>query len=31
MVSYCVASSTGAMKWDLWYVPIDAGASVTAA
>lgn len=25
-----VASSTGAAKWDLWYVPIDAGATVTA-
>ena len=24
-----VASSTGAAKWDLWYVPIDAGALVT--
>lgn len=27
----CAASNTGAIKWDLWYVPIDAGASVAAA
>jgi hypothetical protein len=26
-----VASSTGSMKWSLWYVPLDDGAYVTAA
>lgn len=25
-----VASSTGAAKWDLWYIPMDSGAVVTA-
>ena len=27
----CAASSTGSVAWDLWYVPLDAGASVAAA
>ncbi len=25
------ASKTGSIKWDLWYVPVDAGATITAA
>jgi len=28
---HCAASNTGAVKWDLWYVPLDTGASVAAA
>lgn len=27
----CAASNTGAVKWSLWYIPLDAGATVTAA
>ena len=27
----CAASNTGSVAWDLWYVPLDAGASVAAA
>ena len=27
----CAASNTGSVAWDMWYVPIDAGASVAAA
>jgi hypothetical protein len=27
----CAATNTGSVKWDLWYVPIDTGASVAAA
>ncbi|HJV15623.1 MAG TPA: hypothetical protein VJ625_17185 [Propionibacteriaceae bacterium] len=27
----CAASNTGSVKWDLWYVPLDDGASVVAA
>lgn len=27
----CAASNTGSVKWSLWYVPIDEGASVAAA
>lgn len=27
----CAASNTGSVKWDITYVPIDAGAAVTAA
>jgi len=27
----CAASNTGAVAWDLWYVPLDTGASVAAA
>jgi hypothetical protein len=27
----CAASNTGSVAWDLWYVPIDDGATVTAA
>lgn len=27
----CAASNTGAVKWDIWYVPLDSGASVVAA
>lgn len=26
----CAASNTGSVKWDLTYIPLDAGASVTA-
>lgn len=26
-----VASSTGALKWSIWYMPLDDGASITAA
>lgn len=25
------ADNTGAMKWDIWYIPLDAGATITAA
>jgi hypothetical protein len=27
----CAASNTGSVKWSLWYVPLDDGATVTAA
>jgi hypothetical protein len=27
----CAASNTGSVKWDMWYVPLDDGASVAAA
>jgi hypothetical protein len=27
----CAASNTGSVKWTLWYVPLDEGASVAAA
>lgn len=27
----CAASNTGSVKWDLWYVPLDSGATVAAA
>jgi len=27
----CAATNTGAIKWDLWYIPLDEGASVVAA
>jgi len=27
----CAASNTGQIKWQLWYVPLDTGATVTAA
>ena len=27
----CVASTTGATKWDIWYFPLDEGASVVSA
>ena len=27
----CVASTTGATKWDIWYVPLDVGATVVTA
>lgn len=27
----CAATNTGAIKWDLWYMPIDEGAAVVAA
>lgn len=27
----CAASNTGSVAWDLWYVPLDDGATVTAA
>jgi len=27
----CAATNTGAVKWSIWYVPIDEGATVTAA
>jgi hypothetical protein len=27
----CAATNTGAVKWDLWYVPLDTGAAVAAA
>jgi hypothetical protein len=27
----CSASNTGSVKWDLWYLPLDDGAYVTAA
>lgn len=27
----CAASNTGSVAWDLWYVPFDDGATVTAA
>ena len=27
----CAASNTGSVKWDLWYLPLDDGAAVTAA
>lgn len=27
----CAATNTGEIKWSLWYVPLDAGASVAAA
>lgn len=26
----CAATNTGSVKWDLWYVPLDNGASVAA-
>ena len=25
------ATNTGSIKWDLWYLPLDAGASVVSA
>jgi len=28
---HCVGSTTGNIKWSLWYVPLDTGAYVTAA
>lgn len=28
---HCAANNTGATKWSLWYVPLDDGATVTAA
>jgi len=28
---HCAASDSGAVAWDLWYVPLDAGAAVAAA
>jgi hypothetical protein len=27
----CAASSTGSIKWSVWYVPVDDGATMTAA
>ena len=27
----CSASSTGKLKWDIWYIPLDAGARITVA
>ena len=27
----CAASNTGAMKWDVWYIPLEAGATIAAA
>lgn len=27
----CASSNTGAVKWDIWYLPLDDGAVVTAA
>lgn len=27
----CAATNTGSVAWDLWYVPLDAGAAVAAA
>ncbi len=27
----CAASNTGAVKWSIWYVPLEAGASIAAA
>jgi hypothetical protein len=27
----CGASKTGSVKWDLWYVPLDEGAAISAA
>lgn len=27
----CAATNTGSVKWDLWYIPIDQGATVVAA
>lgn len=27
----CAATNTGSVKWDIWYVPLDTGASIAAA
>lgn len=27
----CAASNTGSVKWDMWYIPLDEGATVVAA
>ena len=27
----CAATNTGSIKWDMWYIPLEAGAKVTAA
>lgn len=27
----CDASNTGSVKWDIWYIPLDEGATITAA